>query len=319
MMPGYIAQWDSTPENANMSGLHRYSSELYKRTSQIYPVRRCSYKGINFDSYNNYTPGDVTHITTQSFAFLKALKRVKNCVLTVNDLIPQTWYSLSEKIKEKWLINEFVLGKMDRYIAISSYTEHDLLYHYNIDEEKVYMIYDGVDHDIYYPRDKAEARKKFSLDLEKHYFLAISSGLRWKNMELLEKLAKILPDDCEILNIGYGKGKLGYVAEQDMPDLYSACDIFLAPSKAEGFCLPVVEAMACGTPIIASMATALQEVVYRSGIQVNPDDASEWKQAIDTILSSRDKWSSKALKRSEFFSWDKCAERTAMVYKGMME
>jgi glycosyltransferase involved in cell wall biosynthesis len=311
-----VAQWDSTKEADKMSGLRRYTDELFKRTSKEMNINRIPYHGFNLESYHKYCPGDVTHITTQNFAFLGYAKHVKNCIVTVNDLIPEHWYNRFQKIRHKWVLTEYSLDKAaDRYIAISKYTKQDLLTCFpKIQDDQVTVVYDGVDSSVYYPRDRAAARKKFGFINGKEYLLVVSSGLPWKNLKLLEGL-KNAP--YEVINVGYGRGKLGYIKDEDMPDLYSACDVFLAPSKAEGFGLPLLEAMACGCPVIASDATSHPEIVgrYTGGILDNPDNLCDWVISIESILQRREKWSDRALEQSKKFTWDKCAAETMAIYK----
>jgi hypothetical protein len=307
-----VAQWDFTLEEAHFSGLHRYTNELYNYTSPKMDIERYFYKGCNLQSLTNYKSGDVTHLTTQSLAIIGLLKRIKNSVMTVEDLTQKHWYTTKENIAAKWFLNEPILDAFDKYIAISEYTRTDLLESYKkIADEDVTTIHLGTDKRLFYPRNKEESRKKFNLDQDKIYILVVSSDFPWKNLKIPNELSSLY----EIINVGYGRGKLGYVKDEDMPYLYSACDVFLAPSKAEGFCLPAAEAMSCGLPVVASDATALPEIVGSGGLLVNPDDVKDWQWGIEEILSNPLPWSMRAEEQASMYSWEKCARETINVYK----
>ncbi|GAC1476659.1 MAG: glycosyltransferase family 1 protein [Ktedonobacterales bacterium] len=108
-----------------------------------------------------------------------------------------------------------------------------------------------------------------------------------------------------------------YVAEEDLPLLYSATSCFVYPSLYEGFGLPPLEAMACGAPVVSSERTSLPEVVGSAGILVNPEDPDALGAAIKRVLTSRelsDDLRARALARVKQFSWDQAAVETSAVY-----
>ena len=109
----------------------------------------------------------------------------------------------------------------------------------------------------------------------------------------------------------------GYVEEEDLPALYSGAVAFVFPSLYEGFGLPALEAMACGTPVITSTTTSLPEVVGDAALLVDPTDSDALCDAMSTILSDqvlRAELSRKGLQRASQFSWKRCADVTADVY-----
>lgn len=307
-----ISQWNITRDNSPISGLHRYDNEIFKECSKYTNVTRCRSTGKIIKTLNGMKQGDVTHITTHQLAFLKTLKHVNNCVVTVHDIIPHNWFSLRRQISDKWILNEFLLSRADMFIADSNYTKYDLLRHFRIPDEKVKVVYLGVDHSVFYPRARTECREMFGMSEDEIYLLSVSSGEPWKNTQILEKLP------YKILDIGYGRGQLGLIGDDHLACLYNACDAFLAPSVAEGFGLPVVEAMACGCPVIASHATSFPEVLGNGGLTVDPFERDEWVHAIESVLSSREKWSKRGIERASRCSWEKCGEETVDVYRGMI-
>ena len=111
---------------------------------------------------------------------------------------------------------------------------------------------------------------------------------------------------------------LGPVAEHDLPTLYSAAEIFAFPSRYEGFGLPPLEAMACGTFVIAADATSLPEVVGDAGLLLDPDDQAAWAISLATLLADPRKTEalgSQGLKRAQRFSWKATALGTLQAYR----
>jgi glycosyltransferase involved in cell wall biosynthesis len=113
-----------------------------------------------------------------------------------------------------------------------------------------------------------------------------------------------------------------YVPEEDLPLIYSATSCFVYPSRAEGFGLPPLEAMACGAPVVCSDRTSLPEVVGRAGILVDPDDPDALGGAIQRVLASaelRDDLRARGLARARQFSWEQVAVDTSAVYAEAMD
>ena len=114
----------------------------------------------------------------------------------------------------------------------------------------------------------------------------------------------------------------GYVPNEDLSALYAGAVGFLFLSLYEGFGLPALEAMQCGTPVIASSTTAFPEVVGDAGLLVEPTDADALSQAMLDLLSDeglRGRLSRKGLTRSKLFSWAACAEKTVHAYETAIE
>lgn len=114
---------------------------------------------------------------------------------------------------------------------------------------------------------------------------------------------------------------LGPVHEADLRALYSAAAVFAFPSRYEGFGLPPLEAMACGTPVVASDATSLPEVVGDAAILVGPDDIAGWAEAISAVLSDSslaERLRERGLARSASFTWRRTAGATLAAYHGVV-
>lgn len=145
-----------------------------------------------------------------------------------------------------------------------------------------------------------ELKRKRS-ELPQHLILAGARG--WDAHAFETEIARQSADDIHLL---------GFVAEEDLPALYSAAELFVFPSLYEGFGLPLLEAMACGTPAIASDVSAMPEVAGDAAMLFSPYDATELASAMERALcdsATREKLIQSGLIRSHDFSW----ERTASI------
>jgi glycosyltransferase involved in cell wall biosynthesis len=110
----------------------------------------------------------------------------------------------------------------------------------------------------------------------------------------------------------------GFVPDEDLPALYSAADVFVFPSLYEGFGLPVLEAMACGTPVITTNVSSLPEVAGPAAILVDPGDCRELAAAVQRLAADpalRREMSVKGTRQAGSFSWEGTARRTLQVYQ----
>ena len=144
------------------------------------------------------------------------------------------------------------------------------------------------------------------------YPLAIVGDKGWLSDEIHNTISQLV-QKREAL-------RLGYVEEQDLPHLYSAATVFLYPSLYEGFGLPVLEAMACGTAVITSNISSIPEVTGNSCVLIDPYSVEEilvaWSQLLEDE-EMRDSLRKIAQERAGLFSWDKCIQNTIDVYSRM--
>jgi glycosyltransferase involved in cell wall biosynthesis len=148
-----------------------------------------------------------------------------------------------------------------------------------------------------------------------HGKLAIVGQAHWQAQAILDQVGQtcLKADDVRFL---------GYVPDQDLPALYSAAYAFAFPSLYEGFGLPPLEAMACGTPVICSNAGSLKEVVKDAGILLPPKDVGGWADALQSVREDaalRDDLIQRGLAHASTFSWAKTARKTLEVYKHVVE
>ncbi|MBI3811892.1 MAG: glycosyltransferase family 4 protein [Nitrospirae bacterium] len=145
------------------------------------------------------------------------------------------------------------------------------------------------------------------------YPLVLAGGKGW--------LMDNLEDEIRRLGIASTTVLTGYVPREHLPALYSGAAVFVYPSLYEGFGLPPLEAMACGTPVITSNVSSLPEVVGDAGIMVDPYDVKRLRDEIKRVLedsSLRASLGERGVARAKQFTWENCARQTLDVYKRVM-
>lgn len=226
-------------------------------------------------------------------------------------------------------------------IAVSQSTKRDVTRLLGVPNEKVSVIYEAAS-PLFKPIDQAVAR---SFVLEKYrtsgnFILFVSTIEPRKNLTtLLQAYRKLLDHyklDVSLLVAGQNGWLadeveasveklrlreqvhfLGGVANEELAYLYNAASVFALPSFYEGFGLPPLEAMACGTPVVVSNVSSLPEVVGDAGLLIDPEDADAWSVALWRVLTDEDlraEMSTKGLRRAGSFSWARAARETLNVY-----
>jgi len=229
----------------------------------------------------------------------------------------------------------------DMIIAVSENTKKDIINCFNISSDKIQVVYEGVDDFFKIINDKGrleQVRKKYNIS--KDFILNVSMITPRKNLITLIKAFKLLRDSknikCQLVIAG-GKGWwyedvfktvsalrledevifTGYVPDEDLLYLYNAATLFAYPSLYEGFGLPILEAMSCGCPVVASNVSSIPEVCEDAALMINPKDVEELSQAMYKLIiegSLRQMLIKKGLERVKQFSWRKTAEQTLEIY-----
>ncbi|GAA0129021.1 glycosyltransferase family 1 protein [Methanococcus maripaludis] len=313
------------------------------------PVSRISNKSFYFwHLYLNYylkkTNLDLDIIHSPENATPFTTIRSKK-VITVYDDIPfhfPEYFTKSTRYRHELLLQK-TLNSSDKIISISENTKRDVINHFKIPEDKIKVIplaanenFKKVDenetskikskYNINFPFilyvGTLEPRKNIPSLLNAFYIikkqgiphkLVIAGGKGWKYKEIFETIDKLNLQNDVIFT--------GYVPDEDLPGLYNAADLFVYPSLYEGFGLPPLEAMQCGTPVITSNTSSLPEVVGDAGIMINPYDVDELANKMYEVLTNeklRKEMSKKGLERAKLFSWKKCAEEHLKVYEEVL-
>jgi len=289
------------------------------------------YTAIKSISYNFiklfFKKGNIYHFITPEMYFTSFFK--KPSIITVYDLIP---FILDKERKKGYtLFFKFAMQaikKAQHIIVISKSTQEDVIKYLNIPKEKISLVYPGVDHKFFFP-----TKRKTN-----HFFTVgfLGGFVKRKNAKILLDVAELLKnEDIHFKLAGKGKGfneiakiiqeknltnveLTGFILDKNLNEFYNSLDLFVAPTIYDGFCMPGLEAMATGCPIIVSNRSALLEVGGDAAIRVNPNDPYEISKKIKEIKNNsniRKKMSVKSYNHSNKFSWEKCINETISVYK----
>ena len=271
-------------------------------------------------------------------------KRMKK-IVTVHDLAvfkyPET-YQKSRVLYWRLLFSSSV-HRADRVVVISESTKRDVQELFRISEDKISVIYNGVGAEFKPLGDSDRCdiiRAKYSLPEKYILFVGIFSPR--KNLgRLIEAFAELrqagLPHKLVIagetgwkfhqdlslveeLGLSEEIHFPGYIDEADLPYLYSLADVLAYPSIYEGFGLPLLEAMACGTPVVASQTSAMPEVVGAAGLLVDPYSVPEIAAALQRVLLDRDlhhRLSAAGIARAKLFSWQQAAAQLSDLFNQM--
>ena len=266
-------------------------------------------------------------------------------VVTVHDIAYEffpEFFSLRDRLLLSHTV-PFSCRRASRIIAVSEQTKQDLIQRYGLSSEKIRVVYEAAE-ERFSPEisteDMTRVRRKYADG--QHYILALGNIQPRKNLDrLVDAFATLVADgvignDLSLVIAGQSqwhgsdiyqhverKGLAkhvhfpGYMPDEDLPALYRGAEVFVFPSLYEGFGLPPLEAMACGTPVICSNASSLPEVVGGAAILFDPTDTDALAQALHHVLVDeprRRELALAGLERASLFSWEKAARETVEVY-----
>jgi glycosyltransferase involved in cell wall biosynthesis len=294
---------------------------------------------------------DVIDLTNQTLSFLSGSAP---SVVTVHDLIER----LEPQSGLGGLAAQYLLrgiARAQHIIAVSHYTAETIKEHYDVPDERISVIYNGVDSE-FHPIDAFKEtiayqtwKHRLRLPDNARIILSVGSDHPRKNLvTAMQAFAAVHTHRPNTVFIKVGEpgipaGRvalldaiaqhklrdhvriLGQVSQSELNELYNLADVLIFPSRFEGFGLPPLQAMAAGTPVIASHATSLPEVVGNdaefgplAALCLDPDDAPGFAQSIERVLNDEalaNDLRQKGLERAKRFSWADAATQVAQVYK----
>jgi len=249
------------------------------------------------------------------------------------------YFSLKTRIWHKLLDARRSLRKFDKIIAVSEFTKNDLNATFGINIKKIAVINEGVDDDFCAADDiNVDAGIRAKYCLPKDYFLFLSTLEPRKNLLRLIEAFKLYKqshkDDFKLALVGTPNHKIfsglrlephedliftGFVPEKDKPHIFRMAAAFLYPSLFEGFGLPLLEAMKCGTPVITSNISSMPEICGPAALYVNPLSKAEIAEAMDRVLQPeiREQLKREMASRIKRFSWKKCADETLRLLESV--
>lgn len=270
-------------------------------------------------------------------------------VATIHDLAPfhvKGKYDMARMFYGKVVVKQ-IARRQQRIIAISKNTARDIQQFFGIPIKSQKLILNGIDHSRFNPGDRATAKALLAKNhsLLRPFFLYISrlehpaknhvrlieafedfkrendsrwqlvfAGGDWHGAEVIHTRAaeSEFSDDIRFL---------GFVDDDDVPDLYRAADVFVYPSLFEGFGLPPVEAMACGCPVVSSRAGSLDEVVSDAAATIDPlkvGDITTKLTHLATNAEARQALVEKGFENAQRFHWSTNAQQVAKVYEQVL-
>lgn len=235
------------------------------------------------------------------------------------------------------------IRKADKLIAISHFTKQEILRLYpDITPDNIIVTWLGVNPCFKVIDEVSKEQIRTKYNLVRPFILSVSTSNPRKNLKTLIKAFAISKDKIDhdlVLTGEYGwkSGEIyklvtdlglnnrvkftGYLPLAELPALYNLADLFVYPTLYEGFGLPPLEAMACGTPVITSNVTSLPEVVGDAAITLDPMNIELLAQTMVNLIesdSSRVTLRNLGLKRAKLFTWEQCARETLAVYESIM-
>lgn len=266
------------------------------------------------------------------------------CVTTVHDLSHIRYPQFHHAHVIEWLERHLPrsLERADSIITVSNLVRDELLHYFDIPEQKVRTVYEGVQAS-YRPRTEdqtssvlaplglshkqyvllvatLEPRKGIDVLLDawcllpealrRAFPLVLTGSSGWRNEALVEKIAALVEQGTA--------HHLGYVAADVLPILYSGAAVFSYPSVYEGFGLPVLDAMSSGVPVICRAGTSMAEFAQGACMLCDTGEPEELALKLESLLESQlvqDDWAQKGLRQAAQFSWQRCAAETAEIYR----
>jgi len=268
-------------------------------------------------------------------------------VVTIHDLIyktyPQAHNPQTIELTEKYM--QAIAAKADRIICISENTRRDLHAFLDIPLEKSCVVYNGVDHQMFYPLLPEErlhaANELKGFGIDKPYVLYVGTIEPRKNLTgLLESFALLkskhvfqgqlvvvgmkgwmqesIADLIKQLGIETDVIFTGFVSDGQLRQFYNMAEIFVFPSFYEGFGFPILEAFCCGVPVVTSQASSCGEIASDAAVTIDPKDTKIMAQAMERVLTDKtlkESLRQAGLRRAQEFSFLITAKKTLEVFK----
>ena len=273
-----------------------------------------------------------------------------NChkAITLHDIIP---LRMPETVSDRYLYifnNELpkIINNCDGILTVSEFSKQDIAKEFNFPKNKIFVTHLAAE-DIYRPLDKCQCKKilEKEYNIKGDFILYVGGFSPRKNIIGLIEAFSLLPNDIKknLKLVITGKKGISYdlykkraielhiedaviftdfIPLENLPVFYNASELLVYPSFYEGFGLPPLEAMACGTPVIASNVTSLPEICYDSALLINPYDINELKNSIELVLKDnhlRSKMIKQGLIQSSKYSWNITAKSTIKAYNEIIK
>lgn len=274
----------------------------------------------------------------------KNLSSIKNLITTIHDVafLHYPSHNGSRNSQVYNLQTKRAIEKSKMIIADSESTKRDLEKFYNIKPENVRVVHLAAEEKFrVLPDEKIRAKKLNMIAGDSQFILSVCTLEPRKNLTLLLKAYANLPQDFKktyklVLIGGNGWNNeefyktiqelnlenyiilTGHVSDEDLVYYYNRASLFVYPSLYEGFGIPLLEAMSCGSPVISSNVSSMPEIVGKAGVLLSPHDEKAWIKAMREVATNRklaQRLRQLGLQQVKKFSWEKTAKKTLEVYK----
>ena len=265
-------------------------------------------------------------------------------VVTIHDLIfmrhPEYYNWIDTKIYE-WKFRK-TLAEADRIVAISECTKRDIMELGNVPEEKIDLIYQSCA--IRFTEEKGRGRLSAVRErygLPQRYILSVGSIEERKNALLAAKALKWLPEDVHLVLVGkrtkytekieslvreeHAEGRFYAfqgVSDDDLPAFYAGAEVFVYPSRYEGFGIPIIEAIRMGLPVVGCTGSCLEEAGGPDNLYVNPDDAEGLAVAVKQLMKGAEGREERIARSRDYvkrFENNDAAQRFARLYSSLLK
>jgi len=311
--------------------LNSYANDWFLSRYVKYPLRA------------RFSQGDINHLCDDSMGHLGNFLDRRKTIITCFDLRPLKLCLRESGALKLHRFSLKGLRKAARVITVSEASKRDLLQLTDCEARRIHVIPLGVT-DCYKPLHEPDSlemtRQKYGLD-DRIWLLHV--GLSWehKNIEGILRALRILLQqgrNVSLLKAGEALSphqralagslevndhihSLGHVSDRDLVAIYNIADVLLMPSFNEGFGLPILEAMACGTPVVTSNVSSMPEVAGQAAVLVDPHKPEEIANAIGAVLTHehlRARLRNAGFKRAGEFTWERTAQKTLVVYEAVL-
>ncbi len=309
---------DGSPLAVSTGGIQRYTRQLQRALAAEFAEDRFEllepgqgrWWSIGLPMALDAGDFSLFHGTDFAVPYLPAVP----AVMTLHDLSPwkPDWASeTSKRVRRRtpWL---FRLGLVSMVITPTEAIRREAIEYFRLNPNDVRAVPHGIDERFRPVDDEAAPPKR--------YLLAVGTMGRRKNMQLAVAAARAAGVELWIAGRGEwptlsGVRNLGAVPDAELPGLYARAIAVLFPSFYEGFGLPLLEAMACGAPVIASKDAALVEVAGGAALHCGFDDSTQWAEAIRIVPDLRPEMAARGRARAAEFTWARTARLTHEVYE----
>ena len=326
-------------------GIGKYTSELTTALKKE--------KGVEIGENDKSFNPDIIHYPYFVFYFLSLpIIKKRKTVVTIHDCTPLVFlqeYPPGVKGKLKFFLQRFSLKSAKAVITDSQSSKNDICRLLGVPKEKIHVVYlaAGEEYQKLKEKDKRLSQIKRKFNLPDKYILYVGDVNYNKNLfGLIEAFSLVKSQDLQLVMVGkafeneeLGEVKkikdkvaelnlqnrikfLGFVSDEDLLVIYNLAQAYCQPSFYEGFGIQILEAMACGVPVITGNTSSMPEVAGEAAVLIDPQKPGEIAGAIEKIttdLAFRGNLIGKGLSQTAGFSWEKTARQTKKVYEDVLK